>query len=168
MNGQMKLSVTEGLEVTVIPDSDHEFLMTTKEVASGYGVSAYAIRQSYFRNQSEFIEKKHFIKGGDISLYPSKNAQPHKVFWTKRGIVRLGFFIKSNRARMFRDWAEELIIRLDEAKDLFGEVVPVPEKSKRRHNRLTRDRMVGILTDVAKIEDKELRLSLIEKLTNGR
>lgn len=35
---------------------------------------------------------------------------------------------------------------------------------KRNHNRITPARMVNILSDVAKIDDKELRLSLIQKL----
>jgi hypothetical protein len=38
------------------------------------------------------------------------NLQPHQTFWTKRGIIRLGFFVKSDLARLFRDWAEDLIV----------------------------------------------------------
>lgn len=30
--------------------------------------------------------------------------------WTKRGVVRLGFFIKTPMAKEFRDWAEDYII----------------------------------------------------------
>ena len=30
--------------------------------------------------------------------------------WTKRGVVRLGFFIKTSKAKQFRDWAEDYII----------------------------------------------------------
>ena len=68
---------------------------------------------------------------------------------------------------MFRDWAEELVITIDERRDLFGEVIPAAEKVKQRaHNRLTKDRLVDILSDVAKIDDKAIRLSLVEKLTN--
>lgn len=37
---------------------------------------------------------------------------------------------------------------------------------KRNHNRLTKERLVDILADVARIEDKELRLTLVDKLTN--
>lgn len=167
----MKLSVTNGLDVIVIPSQKHEFLMTTKEVALGYGVSIKTVLSHRVLHKEELTEGKHLVHASDIFNSGCKSGSyqtppDNRIFWTKRGIVRLGFFIKSERARMFRDWAEELIIRIDEAKDLFSEVVPIAKSSKRRHNRLTQDRMVSILTDIAKIEDKELRLSLIEKLTN--
>lgn len=45
----MNLEVTEGLTVTVYPNPDHEFLMTTREVAAGYGVTEYAIRKTRCR-----------------------------------------------------------------------------------------------------------------------
>ena len=93
------------------------------------------------------------------------NAQPHQVFWTKRGIIRLGFFIKSKQAILFRDWAEDLIINVLEAGENFLQPVPVLQAPKKRnHNRLTQDRMISILADVARIDDRELRLSLISKL----
>lgn len=161
---EMNLKVTEELTVTVLPNSDFEFLMTTKEVAHAYDVSPQNIRE-HQRVNDDFIEGKHFIKGVRISDTLGKNAQPHQVFWTKRGIVRLGFFIKSERSKLFRDWAEDLIINLLEAGENFLQPVPVLQASKKRnHNRLTQDRMIGILADVAKIEDSVLRLSLISKL----
>ena len=90
--------------------------------------------------------------------------------WTKRGIVRLGFFVKSERAKMFRDWAEDLVIdKIDEAYQIQAQVQQLslfPEPVKRNHNRLTKERLIDILADVAKIEDKNIRLSLIDKLTN--
>ncbi len=39
------------------------------------------------------------------ALQTSKNS----LFWTRVGIVRLDFFIKSERAKRFRDWAEAFI-----------------------------------------------------------
>ena len=80
------------------------------------------------------------------------------------------FFIKSERAKMFRDWAEDLVInKIDEAYQVQAQVQQLslfPEPVKRNHNRLTKERMIDILADVAKIEDKNIRLSLIDKLTN--
>lgn len=161
---EVNLKVTEELSVTVLPNSDFEFLMTTKEVAHAYDVSPQNIRE-HQRVNDDFIEGKHFIKGVRISDTLGKNAQPHQVFWTKRGIVRLGFFIKSERSKLFRDWAEDLIINVLEAGENFLQPVPVLQAPKKRnHNRLTQDRMISILADVAKIEDSTLRLSLISKL----
>ena len=193
-NKAMSLTVTEGLTVTILPSSDHEFLMTTQEVAHGYGTSDYVIRRSKADHQQELIEGKHFVtavtfSNGDTTNCYGKNAAvsfshgetaaalkaagiPHNaVLWTKRGIVRLGFFIKSERARLFRDWAEELIIRVDERRDLFNQPVPtkkLPAPRKTNANRLTPARMVDILADVCMIEDKALRIRLTNKLIGGQ
>ena len=169
---EMNLKVTEELSVNIIPNENYEFLMTTKEVAQAYGTSDYAVRKSLLRNSEDLKENKHFIRGielnsdkGWTNCPPLPNAQPHQVFWTKRGIVRLGFFIKSERSKLFRDWAEDLIINVLEAGENFLQPVPVLQAPKKRnHNRLTQDRMISILADVAKIEDSALRLSLISKL----
>lgn len=106
----ISLKVTEGLKVTVLPDSNHEFLMTTKDVAAGYGISSDTVRSHLSKNPNDFIEGKHYVKGVAILHTLKKNFQPHQIYYTKRGVVRLGFFIKSDRARLFRDWAEDLII----------------------------------------------------------
>lgn len=166
----LNLHVTEELSVNVIPNTEFEFLMTTKEVANGYGTSKYVVQQQYHRKSEELFEGKHYFSALTfcqlVGLEPKDLNLPHNaILWTKRGIVRLGFFIKSQRAKLFRDWAEELIIKIDEQTDLFGTVVrqkALPKK--RKHNRLTPARMVDIMVDVAKIEDREIRLSLINKL----
>ena len=119
------------------------------------------------RHNEELVEGKHFVKGVTIRHTLVKGAQPHQVFWTKRGVVRLGFFIKSQQAKLFRDWAEELIIKLDEQKNLFNQVAPIKALSaKRKHNRLTQDRLVDIMADVCMINDDQLRHSLVNKLLN--
>lgn len=161
---EMNLKVTEELAVTVLPNAEFEFLMTTKEVAHGYGVSEYAIRKNKLSLGQELTEGKHFVKGVTIgNTLP--NAQPHQVFWTKRGVIRIGFAMRSERAKLFRDWAEELIINVLENGENFLRPVPVlAAPKKRNHNRLTQERMISILADVAKVEDRDLRLSLIEKL----
>ena len=153
----MHLQVTDGLAVAVIQNPNFEFVMPIKDVALGYGVSAGNIRNQMFRNGDEIIEGKHFVKGVCFSN-TLKNVQPHQVFITKQGIIRLGFFIKSERAKLFRDWAESVILNYS------APAVQLPEVTKRKHNRLTQERMISILADVCKIEDNELRLSLISKL----
>lgn len=164
--GKLNMQVTEGLAVQVFPSHLHEFLLPTKEVALGYGVSNHTIRRHKKDHFEELIEGKHFISGVSIT-HAASNGSSKGTMWTKRGIVRLGFFIKSERAKLFRDWAEDLIIKVDEHTDLFGKLVSKPVNylpKKRNHNRLTQSRLVDILTDVAKIEDKKLRLSLMQKL----
>lgn len=156
--------------MNVLPYEQYEYLMTVREVANGYGASKYSIFQAVHNHPDEIIEGKHFVRGVDILLTPQIKGvvQQNSILLTKRGIVRLGFFIKSQRAKLFRDWAEELIIKVDEQRNLFGEVAqPKALPKKRKHNRLTQARMVSILADVCKIEDKELRMSITNKLMEG-
>lgn len=163
----MSLTVTEGLTVTILPDSNHEFIMSTKQIALGYGVTEYAIRQSKLRNDHELIEGKHYLSGVTIRHGASPGASK-STMWTKRGIVRLGFFIKSERAKLFRDWAEELVI--DAIEHRTDRACPVSTKqlpARRNHNRLTSDRLLSIMADVCRIDDRDLRLSLTNKLMMG-
>lgn len=83
-------------------------------------------------NAGELIAGKHYVKGVQ-NMDTLVNAQPHQVFWTKAGVIRLGFFIKSERAKLFRDWAEGLILAV------VGQKQPLllPAIIKRKHNRLT-------------------------------
>ena len=156
----INLQVTEDLTVAVLPNSNHEFLMSTDNVAIGYGVSTGNIRNQLHRNQTEFQKGKHFDSAVCFSNSELK-AVHNKVYWTKRGIVRLGFFIKSQRARLFRDWAEDLVIGTMNAA-AAPIVAALPPKT--RHNRLTPLRLVDIMADVCRIEDKELRLTITSKL----
>lgn len=163
----MSLRVTEGLTVTVIPSSNHEYLMSTKSVAEGYGVVHSTINRHKLEHSQELIEGKHFFSAVSIPHSAAPGAA-QGTLWTKRGIVRLGFFIKSDRARMFRDWAEELVI--SKSKPRQQTLFEVPQKqlpARRNHNRLTSERLLSIMGDVAKIDDREIRLSLTAKLMMG-
>jgi hypothetical protein len=164
---KMTLKVTEGLSVRVLPNADYEFLMTTREVANGYGVSEYTLRRHKMEHSSELTEGKHFAIAVQI-MNGDKRIPHNATLWTKRGIVRLGFFIKSDRAKLFRDWAEDLILKVDEQADLFGYVAREKPQGqlpgKRKHNRLTQDRLIDIMADVCRIEDGELRQRIVNKL----
>lgn len=154
------LQVTEDLTVNIIPSSDHEFLMPTKEVALGYGVCKSRLRHHLKDHSDELIEGKHFISGVRFPHSASPGSSKGTL-WTKRGIVRLGFFIKSERAKLFRDWAEDLVIENSLSRSKRLSELP----AKRKHNRLTPERLADMLADVCMIEDKELRISLTNKLT---
>lgn len=165
--------VSDNLSVEIMPDDRFEFLMSTNETAKGFGVSGNTVRRHKMEHANELIEGKHFITSVQKMNAGCKSAdylQNKQILWTKRGIVRLGFFIKSERAKMFRDWAEDLVVnKVDEAYRVQAQVQQLslfPEPAKRNHNRLTKDRLVDILADVARIDDKALRLSLVDKLTN--
>ena len=167
----LPMIVTEGVTVNVLPNDQYEYLMTVSEVANGYATTKYSIFQAVHNHPDELIEGKHFIRGVDILYTPSLKGviQPNSILLSKRGIVRLGFFIKSERAKLFRDWAEELVIEKVEQhrqQTLFD----VPAKAlpaRRNHNRLTTDRLLSIMADVARIDDRDVRLSITNKLMMG-
>lgn len=135
----LTIQVQENLSVQVLPNTQHEFLMTTNEVANGYDCSTSAIRLVSHRNPDEFISGKHYLKNNEVSLHfvtKPKGGRP-TTLWTKRGIIRLGFFIKSKRAKQFRDWAEDLIIfaseqtsieqRINNLEQRFNNIISLPQ-----------------------------------------
>ncbi|GAB6119588.1 ATP synthase subunit B family protein [Dysgonomonas termitidis] len=114
--------VTDGLTVFVHPAPEHGYLMTTRQVANGYDVDENSIRKHLQRRADEFTEGKHYLRGVNVSNIEegdnlSPLSHPDAIFWTKRGVIRLGFTARGERARLFRDWAEELIINQTEYAD---------------------------------------------------
>lgn len=102
----------EGIKLEAQAHSKFEFIMSSREVAEGYGVKTRAIRDHKHLHADELIENKHFftcVEKIDAGKPPVKYTM-----WTKRGIIRLGFFIKSERAKKFRDFIEDLVVRIDE------------------------------------------------------
>lgn len=162
-NKAMSLTVTDGLSVTIVPNSEHEFMMTTKEVANGYGVCEGTIRSHLSRNENEFIESKHFVRIVANFNGASKGATL-TTMWTKAGVIRLGFFIKSERAKLFRDWAENLILAVIGAKQ---KPTMLPTTTKRKMNRLTPERIIRLLALANNIEERELRLSITNEIMGG-
>jgi prophage antirepressor-like protein len=97
----------EELDIEVDENKLHEFLISNSDVAKGYGVQEKSLLRTRTRHKDELIEGKHFVY---LDVQTNGGMQ-NKIFWTKRGVVRLGFFIKSERAKKFRDWAEDLILQ---------------------------------------------------------
>lgn len=158
---QISLSVTEGLEVSVIQNPQHEFLISTKDVARGYGVAEASIRSHKLLHKEELLEGTHFIMHNNSSVEKTNarsNLQTKVIYWTKAGVIRLGMFIKSERAKLFRDWAEQIILTVT------APALTLPQAPRKKHNRLTQERLLDIMADVALINDKKLRMRIISKL----
>ena len=114
MNNQEKMF--DGISLTVIPDSEHEWMMSTANVAEGFGVSEETIRGHKKYHSDELLPNKHWVSS--VGNSNGGNLTIKATFWTKRGVVRLGFFINSPRAKIFRDWAEDLVLgKLEESVD---------------------------------------------------
>jgi len=80
----------------------------------------------------------------DVALEFSRWLSPSFAIWTNKHIKEL--LLKGRTA-------------LNQGQKGFPKLPP-----KRKHNRLTQGRLVEILADVAKIDNKEIRLSLMQKL----
>ena len=158
----MLIQVENGLKVNTYKHPNHDYLIPTKDVAFGYGVSTGTLRTTMSRYPNDFKEGTHYVRGVSVAT-PLKNVQPHAVLWTKKGVIQLGFHIQGRKALVFRQWAESVI--LEKMNNNPSIKIPIiNEKQKRNHNRLTTSRLVEILADVALIENKELRISLLNKL----
>ena len=93
-------------QINLVKDTTHEFLLCNKEVALGYGIKLHTVTTHRNDHKDELIEGKHWIR----LHVKTKGGMQQVIHWTKKGIVRLGFFIKSKQAKKFRDWAEDYII----------------------------------------------------------
>jgi hypothetical protein len=153
----MTVQVTDDLNVQLFTNPDFGFLMDTNTVAVGYGVSPNTIRAHKISHRDELIENHHYVSSVE-KINPRKNLNANRVYWTKSGVIKLGFFIKSERAKAFRCWAENVIL------EVTSKPVSLPVATKRKDNRLTPDRLLDIMQDIILIEDLEVRKRLTEKL----
>lgn len=135
MNANAPAIHIDGIIIPVTPHPEHDYTLSTPEVAAGYGVSEVTLRRHKTEHSNELVEGKHFIcvPNPNVTGVQNLNARHRGLkrgndtltHWTKRGIIRLGFFIKSDRAQRFRDLAEDLILRETTAPvtaDLLAEV----------------------------------------------
>jgi prophage antirepressor-like protein len=120
----IKVQIQKGHSVQVFKNKKYEFLMTTTEVANGYGVNNHNVRQTKARHLEELAEGYHFLR--DEGVTKSHGLDSQSILWTKAGIVRLGFFIKSGNAKIFRDWAEKVILdKLDQTSETLQQAQQV-------------------------------------------
>jgi prophage antirepressor-like protein len=97
-NKKLCLVVSAGVTVNLLPADKHEFLIPVSDVAKGYNVPVATIQDCVHCHAMEFEEGKHFLT----------HPEDDNLMWTKRGVVRLGFFINGAKARIFRDMIEDL------------------------------------------------------------
>ena len=121
MSNLIKVEISDELVVEVTPHVEHEWLLSSKDVAEGYGLSDSSLRSAKSRHSDELEEGKHYIVKEISSVANCNSREKHLksnvVMWTKKGVIRLGFLIKTPLAKQFRDWAEDFIIqKQDEVK----------------------------------------------------
>ena len=119
----MRTIVTfNNLDLEVLEYQD-TWSLSDRQVAEGFGVTQEAVRKQRTQGATEYIEGVHYYykdmyhdgKGGliesmDKSGGGSRNTQK-MVFWTKKGIITLGFKLnKTPQTIAFRDWASDYIL----------------------------------------------------------
>ncbi len=109
-------------EIVVRLSEEHEFLLDSKEVARGYGVSPEVIRTHKRDHSDELLEGKHWttvtnsnsptgVGNPNARQSGLKRGNDTVTLWTKLGVITLGFFIRSERAKRFRAAAAALVLR---------------------------------------------------------
>ena len=120
----MKAIVTfNNLDLEVLEYKD-TWSLSDKQVAEGFGVTQEAVRKQRTQGAAEYIEGVHYYykdmyndgKGGVYDTPPPdksggvSNSQK-MVFWTKKGVVTLGFKLtETPQTIAFRDWASDFIL----------------------------------------------------------
>ena len=97
----------DGDVIPVIPDDVHEWTLPTNLVSQGFGVQQSTIRKHKHEHDDELLKDKHWV----VTIRNTPGGPQEATYWTKRGVIRLGFFIRSDRAKKFRDLAEDLVLR---------------------------------------------------------
>ncbi len=116
----IKVEISDELVVEVQPNVEHEWLLSSKDVAEGYGLSRNGLSMVKTRNSDELIEGTHWVITNCDTL---GGGTQKAVYWTKEGVVMLGFFIKTPTAKEFRRWASNFIV--EKSKEPKAPAVPM-------------------------------------------
>jgi prophage antirepressor-like protein len=97
-----------GVTLSVIETGDNrQWSMTVEEAAKGYGVTSKTVR-NHISNHCDEI--RDGIERGTQTLGTLGGEQKHTVLY-REGVIKLGFFIKSKSAAIFRQWATNLVVQ---------------------------------------------------------
>ncbi len=117
-NEILKVDISEEVVVEVQPHKEHEWLLSSKDVAESYGLSRSGLTKTKSRYADELEEGKHWV----VTDCHTLGGKQKTVYWTKEGVVMLGFFIKTPTAKKFRRWASNFIV--EKSKEPKAPVVP--------------------------------------------
>jgi hypothetical protein len=164
------VQIADNLSVQLHPIPQHEFLMSTKQVAEAYGVSVKAIGGQKQRN--EFVEGTHFFIHDELQNVVLRGRETvskvKRLYFTKRGVVRMGFFLTGQRAELVRTWAENALIeKLEGVPVPSGQNARVESKSKLPAAKPTPQYDRELLDIIIAMDDSKTRLKLYGKLKKG-
>lgn len=98
------LQITEGLTVTVYPNSNHGFLISTKELAKAYGKSVHMVHKAVDRAGKRLTcsHSLNYIKSAKYGL----NIGTRSVLWTMEGFFFIGEFFKTGNIKEVKDFKD--------------------------------------------------------------
>lgn len=133
----MKAIVTfNNLDLEVLEYQD-TWSLSDRQVAEGFGVTQEAVRKQRTQGATEYIEGVHFYyqdvtQNKDRIMTPItnragvSNAQK-MVFWTKKGVITLGFKLtETPQTIAFRDWASDFILNSNNRPTTIQELLDNP------------------------------------------
>jgi hypothetical protein len=101
-----------------IVDGERQWSMTVEDVARGYGVDRTAIVKILTRHADEIRDG---IERGVTICHTPGGTQKKTVIY-REGVIKLGFFVRSERAKEFRQAATDYLTREVERADNRAEV----------------------------------------------
>ena len=135
----MRTIVTfNNLDLEVLEYKD-TWSLSDRQVAEGFGVTQKAVSLQRTQGATEYIEGVHYYYKdmyndgkGHLTYTPPFNPggciKPQKmVFWTKKGVVTLGFKLtETPQTIAFRDWASDFILNSNNRPTTIQELLDNP------------------------------------------
>lgn len=99
-------------------------VVTTETLAKGYGIQPIRIQQNYIRNETRFIDGKHYFKvaGEDLKNLRLSLSKPlissmtrSLILWTEKGAARMSKIVDTDRAWAFFEKLENRYFRQNES-----------------------------------------------------
>lgn len=88
----------------------HGLLLTTAEVAAGFGITPSTVRDHKKNHEADLVEGKHWC----VENFDTSSSGRKKTYWTKQGIIRLADYINTDQAKQFKLKIEEQAVKNDE------------------------------------------------------
>jgi prophage antirepressor-like protein len=97
----------EDVTCSVYPTNDsRQWFMTLQEVAEGYGVRKQTVHTHLEDHRDELGE---YVLNKGVGITDTFGGPQKQTIIYREGVIKLGFFIRSKRAKAFRQWATEVI-----------------------------------------------------------
>jgi hypothetical protein len=155
------LQITEGLTVSVFPNSDHGFLISTPELSKAYGRTSTKV----FDAKERAIRKGFLVIGihyltSEMLLSFGLKVDNRSIYWTERGFFRIGEFLKNGNLVEIK--------KLEQKLNGSNGINNGFEEYLQKVIRLSIEQQNSLLFEINKITDSELRISIANLLMGGR